>query len=211
MTCPRPPRSRGCFRGTLAGISRMAQHHGFRSLTVVKLLEQPGVDGLLEALVERGYRLIGPTVADEAIVYEEIRSTADLPAGWTDEQDAGTYRLSAATTMRSSATRSGLVVETATASSVGHALPRQAERRGRAQLVDDTEEPEPMALFARATCTRSPSSTRSFSAGVSSTRSTSVGAAWSSSSPSTAASPHRRASASRWAPARGRRSGTTSR
>ena len=59
----------------------------------MKLLEQPGLDGLLEALVGRGYRLIGPTIADGAIVYEEIRSTADLPAGWTDEQEAGTYRL----------------------------------------------------------------------------------------------------------------------
>ena len=60
-------------------------------------------------------------------------------------------------------------------------------------------------IGVRSTCTRSPSSTRS--SRRASTRSTSVGAAASSSSPSTAASPHRRASASRWAPARGRRSG----
>jgi sulfhydrogenase subunit beta (sulfur reductase) len=59
----------------------------------VKLLEQPALNGLLEALVADGFRLVGPTVADGAIVYDEIRSAADLPAGWTDEQDAGTYRL----------------------------------------------------------------------------------------------------------------------
>jgi len=30
---------------------------------------------------------------DGAICYGDIASAADLPAGWTDEQDAGTYRL----------------------------------------------------------------------------------------------------------------------
>ena len=37
--------------------------------------------------------MIGPTVRDQAIVYDEIASTADLPEGWTDEQEGGTYRL----------------------------------------------------------------------------------------------------------------------
>jgi formate hydrogenlyase subunit 6/NADH:ubiquinone oxidoreductase subunit I len=39
------------------------------------------------------YTLIGPTIRDGAIVYEEITSLADLPVGWTDEQDGGSYRL----------------------------------------------------------------------------------------------------------------------
>jgi len=51
------------------------------------------LDQLLEAISRRGFRLIGPTVRDGAIVYDEISSSADLPAGWTDEQDGGTYRL----------------------------------------------------------------------------------------------------------------------
>jgi ferredoxin len=71
----------------------MARARAVRTLTVVKLLEQPALDSLLEALADRGYRLVGPTVADGAIVYDEIRSAADLPSGWTDEQDAGSYRL----------------------------------------------------------------------------------------------------------------------
>jgi ferredoxin len=37
--------------------------------------------------------LIGPTVRDHAIVYEEIAAAADLPVGWTEDQDGGTYRL----------------------------------------------------------------------------------------------------------------------
>src|SRR5215831_21174369 len=51
------------------------------------------LDQLLEAITRRGFRLIGPTLRDGAIVYDEISSSADLPAGWTDEQDGGTYRL----------------------------------------------------------------------------------------------------------------------
>jgi sulfhydrogenase subunit beta (sulfur reductase) len=56
-------------------------------------LERPGVDALLTALADRGYTVVGPTVAQGAIVYDELRSTADLPVGWTDEQDGGHYRL----------------------------------------------------------------------------------------------------------------------
>jgi len=36
---------------------------------------------------------VGPTVDQEAIVYDRIRSTDDLPRGWTDEQSPGRYRL----------------------------------------------------------------------------------------------------------------------
>ena len=41
----------------------------------------------------RGFTVIGPTVRDRAIVYDELDSTADLPAGLTDVQDGGSYRL----------------------------------------------------------------------------------------------------------------------
>ena len=51
------------------------------------------LDQLLETIARRGFRLMGPTVRDGAIVYDEISSSADLPAGWTDEQDGGQYRL----------------------------------------------------------------------------------------------------------------------
>jgi hypothetical protein len=48
---------------------------------------------LLDALRRRSYRLVGPTVRDEAIVYDDIAAIDDLPRGWTDEQDGGQYRL----------------------------------------------------------------------------------------------------------------------
>ena len=57
------------------------------------LLARGDLDELLTAIRRQGYRLIGPVLADGAICYGDIGSSADLPAGWTEEQDAGTYRL----------------------------------------------------------------------------------------------------------------------
>jgi ferredoxin len=56
-------------------------------------LERDAFDELFGALARRGYTVIGPTVRDGAIVYDEIASSADLPIGWTDEQEGGHYRL----------------------------------------------------------------------------------------------------------------------
>jgi ferredoxin len=59
----------------------------------VEVIERESLDALLDALRRRGFTVVGPTVRDQAIVYDELSSTDDLPAGWTDEQDGGTYRL----------------------------------------------------------------------------------------------------------------------
>lgn len=48
---------------------------------------------LLDLIKQDGYKLLGPTVRDEVIVYDELRSAKDLPIGWADEQDPGRYRL----------------------------------------------------------------------------------------------------------------------
>jgi ferredoxin len=57
------------------------------------VLERDQFDALIEMLRADGHRVIGPTVRAQAIVYDEIESTGDLPVGWTDEQEAGVYRL----------------------------------------------------------------------------------------------------------------------
>ncbi len=57
------------------------------------IFERDDFDRLLQALAGEGYQLIGPTVRDGAIVYDEIAGSRDLPEGWTDEQAAGHYRL----------------------------------------------------------------------------------------------------------------------
>jgi len=57
------------------------------------VVEQEHLHHLFEDLKGRGYSLVGPTLREGAITYAEIDSTADLPAGWTNEQDGGTHRL----------------------------------------------------------------------------------------------------------------------
>jgi ferredoxin len=51
------------------------------------------LDELLDVLARRGYRVVAPTVRDGAIVHEEVDGPTTLPAGWTERQDGGTYRL----------------------------------------------------------------------------------------------------------------------
>ena len=48
---------------------------------------------LITALARRDYEVIGPVMRDGAIVYDHVESMEDLPAGWTDEQEPGRYRL----------------------------------------------------------------------------------------------------------------------
>ncbi|MDP6355499.1 MAG: 4Fe-4S dicluster domain-containing protein [Planctomycetota bacterium] len=60
---------------------------------VAYLILRSNFDSLLAGLKQRGFLVVGPTVQEQAIVYDELGSTADLPTGWTDEQDGGTYRL----------------------------------------------------------------------------------------------------------------------
>src|SRR5262249_11588790 len=48
---------------------------------------------LIERLSSQGYRVLGPTIDQEAIVYAEIRSVDEHPQGWTDRQQPGSYRL----------------------------------------------------------------------------------------------------------------------
>lgn len=57
------------------------------------IIERPILDALFTVLRQRAYTLVGPTMRDGAIIYEEIAAATDLPVGWTDEQDGGTYRL----------------------------------------------------------------------------------------------------------------------
>lgn len=57
------------------------------------VFERQDLQKLFDRLVAKGFEIIGPTMNDGAIVYDEISSVDDLPAGWTDIQEAGIYRL----------------------------------------------------------------------------------------------------------------------
>jgi sulfhydrogenase subunit beta (sulfur reductase) len=60
-----------------------------------RVVEAPEISALLDAILESGYRLLGPTVQDGAIVYDEISAAGALPAGVGQEQTNGRYRLRA--------------------------------------------------------------------------------------------------------------------
>ncbi len=57
------------------------------------VIEREHLQELFVALASKGYQIVGPTVRDNAIVYDTLGSITDLPIGYTDEQDGGTYRL----------------------------------------------------------------------------------------------------------------------
>ena len=57
------------------------------------MLPAAALDDLFAVLRADGYRIVGPTVRNEAIVYAELDSAAGLPRGWADEQEPGSYRL----------------------------------------------------------------------------------------------------------------------
>jgi sulfhydrogenase subunit beta (sulfur reductase) len=57
------------------------------------VLEFSAFDRFLEALRERGYTVVGPTVRDEAVVLDKLLRASDLPIGWRDEQEPASYRL----------------------------------------------------------------------------------------------------------------------
>ena len=56
-------------------------------------LAREGLDDLIALLRADGRTVIGPTIIDGAVVYDEIDGMDRLPIGWADRQEAGTYRL----------------------------------------------------------------------------------------------------------------------
>ncbi|MFY9268367.1 MAG: 4Fe-4S dicluster domain-containing protein [Candidatus Manganitrophaceae bacterium] len=61
------------------------------------IVQREALQRLFDVLKDKGYSLAGPTIRDnageKAIVYDELHSVSDLPIGWTDEQNGGSYRL----------------------------------------------------------------------------------------------------------------------
>lgn len=57
------------------------------------MLKRSHVDELFGFLVRDGFEVVGPQVSDGAITYGRIDSTLDLPEGWTDRQEPGSYRI----------------------------------------------------------------------------------------------------------------------
>lgn len=48
---------------------------------------------VLDFLSAKGYRIVGPTLREGAVVWDTIARVSDLPIGWRDQQEPGRYRL----------------------------------------------------------------------------------------------------------------------
>ena len=179
-------------------------------------IERDALDELFAALRKRGYEVIGPTVRDGAIVYDEIATSADLPVGWTDEQDGGTYRLR----RRDDEALFGYAVGPQSWKRFLHPPEVKLWRARRAAPTAGStmteEERRPAGLrvhrrpLLRAARDRDPGP-RAAGGRLSRIRSTGRAARAPSSSPSTAPSPAAPASASRWTPGPAPSPATTSR
>jgi hypothetical protein len=60
------------------------------SLSARAVLAREQLPSLFAALRDEGYRLVGPTVRDGAIVHADIASVEDLPIGWTESAQCAT-------------------------------------------------------------------------------------------------------------------------
>ncbi len=60
---------------------------------VPALLAKPSFQRLIDLLHKKGYRVLGPTLRDGAVVWDTIGQVSDLPVGWRDVQEPGRYRL----------------------------------------------------------------------------------------------------------------------
>ena len=170
------------------------------------VIEPEALEALIGALSARGYRVLGPTVREGAIVYDDLRSAAELPLGWTDEQKPGSYRLA----RREDEARFGYAVGPHSWKQFlfpprirlwrARATRARARDRGGA-----TRRAQPrLALFGVRSCELHAIAIqdRVFLEGRFVDRDYEAAARTRSSSPSTASSPAAPASASRWGPAR---------
>ncbi len=60
---------------------------------MVYRIETAAVQSLIEVLHQQNYSVLGPTLRDGSIVYDELHDASDLPMGWTEEQRPGYYRI----------------------------------------------------------------------------------------------------------------------
>jgi sulfhydrogenase subunit beta (sulfur reductase) len=59
--------------------------------TIGRVLGTDEFNALIPLLVDRGFRVIAPVAVDGTIVLDDVTDTRQLPIGWGDDQEAGTY------------------------------------------------------------------------------------------------------------------------
>ncbi len=107
---------------------------------------------MIEALQKRGYQVVGPTIHDGVIAYDELDAVDDLPVGWTDAQEGGRYQL----VKRDDGAWFGYVVGPHSWKKFLHPLALrlwQAQRQEDGfQLLDEMEEVPKYAFFGVRAC-----------------------------------------------------------
>jgi formate hydrogenlyase subunit 6/NADH:ubiquinone oxidoreductase subunit I len=56
-------------------------------------LPKPRLQELIDLLWQRGFRVLGPVPRNGGVVFDDVHTVADMPAGQRDEQAPGRYRL----------------------------------------------------------------------------------------------------------------------
>jgi sulfhydrogenase subunit beta (sulfur reductase) len=67
--------------------------HGAPAERAHAVVARDDLQALIDALAGHGYQVLGPTVRDDAIIYDTIARLQDFPVGWTERQEAGRYHL----------------------------------------------------------------------------------------------------------------------
>ncbi|MBL8132190.1 MAG: 4Fe-4S dicluster domain-containing protein [Anaerolineae bacterium] len=57
------------------------------------IIESRDFQALFDSLAKQGYRLVGPMVREGVVIVDDIAQVSELPIGYVDEQEKGTYRL----------------------------------------------------------------------------------------------------------------------
>ncbi len=116
------------------------------------VIEPGALDGLIRALRARGFRVLGPTVRDGAILYDELDDASELPIGVTDVQEPGSYRLE----RREDAARFGYAV--GPQSWKRHLFPprvtlwRARQENGGRTIEEDPSDETPLAFIGVRSC-----------------------------------------------------------
>ena len=196
------------FRRKLAGMPSP-------DVVETSVIEPEAVGLLVTSLRQRGYRVLGPTVRDGAIVYDDLAFGRRAPVGWTDVQEPGSYRLE----RRDDEALFGYAVgphswkQFLFPPRIRLWKARRSED-GVFEVEDEARTDERFAFLGVRSCELHAIDIqdRVFLGGPATSSGTTPPVARTHSSlPSTASSPAATASASRWEPARRRRPGTTSR
>jgi ferredoxin len=67
------------------------EHNGQNSSRAAVVFDSAELAPLFDLLQQRGYQIIGPTLRDNAIIFDELTTASQLPQGWADWQEAGRY------------------------------------------------------------------------------------------------------------------------